>query len=102
MEAIVFAKAIVLFVGGVVCLSLLKLAYRIWRADKSDYDINRNRSGRLLDPIFGKVKTSHGGYRDFRVQAGLAIDRRTDTWVEQGTLSEEAIDAVLQPQTKRN
>jgi hypothetical protein len=102
MELIVMVKAAILFFGGALCVTLLSVAYRLLRSDKGDYNINRIRSGRLLDPILGRVKTSRSGYRDFRVQAGLAVDRQTNTWVEQGILSEEAIDAVLQQQSQTN
>ena len=95
MDITILLKAGVLLVGGIACVSLLKLALTIFRSDKSEYEINRSRSGSFFDPILGRVKTAHDGYRDFRVQAGLAVNTKSNEWVEQGVLSEESVDMIL-------
>jgi len=100
MGTIFLFKAVVLFVGVVMSFVFFTLASKVAFASKGDYEINRRRSGGLFDPLFGRVKTSHDGYRDFRVCAGLAVDKKTNTWVEQGILSDEAVDAVLYPNAR--
>ena len=93
MDWWVIVQPVLLFIGGAVVVVLAKLAYRLLRADKGSYELNRVRSGGFFD--FGGVKTAHGGFRDYQVQAGLAVNTEQNTWVEQGMLSEEAVDAVL-------
>jgi len=87
-------KAFVLGVGGFVAITLVMLGLRILFADNADYSRNKERSGGLLGPLVGRIPTRFNGSRDFRVKAGLAINRKNQ-WVEQGALSEEAIDTVL-------
>jgi len=69
---------------------MIKLVFR-----KSEYESNRVRSGKVKDAILGRVNTYHNGCRDSSVHAGIVVDKRTNTWVEQGALSDGAIDSVL-------
>lgn len=98
-DDIMIIKAIVLGVGAVIALAFFNIAFRLLRSDKGEYDLNRKRSGDWSSPFSGRVKTCHDGQRDYRVRAGLAIDKQTNTWVEQGILSDDAVDAVLRPKT---
>lgn len=87
-------KGAVLFFGIILAGSLLTLAYRILRADPGEWELNRERYRSWKDPFMGKAHALRSGRRDFRVRAGLAV--RNNTWEEQGILSDEAVDAVLQ------
>ena len=93
MGLIDFLQAIIIFAGGVVSISFIKLASAIYKADPVDYEINRSLSGRWLDTVMGRVRPRYHG--DGRVKTGLAIDKRTNTWVLTGRLSDEAIDRIL-------
>ena len=96
MEWLALIKAVVLVVGGIFAISLFALFWKLIKADGSEYSCNMKRSGNILDPLLGNLKTFHeGGNRDYRVRAGLAVDTKTNQWKEQGTLSEEAVDAIL-------
>jgi hypothetical protein len=86
--AVLLPLAVSLFVVG------LKLLRVYWR-DRSEYIRNQERSPSLDAVVRGEVPTFFDGIRDERVTAGLAIDTKNNTWVEQGKLSEEAVSSVL-------
>lgn len=95
MEFITVIKVVVFLGGCYFGFLFLVIGIRLVKADKNDYNKNKDRSGRFSEAIFGKVQTVHDGMRDYRVRAGLAVDVRKNQWIEQGTLSEEALDSVL-------
>lgn len=95
----VVAQAIVLFFGLLLSLAFFRIAIKLLLADKSEYEMNRKLSGNWKNPFIGGVPTCHDGQRDYRVRAGLARDTKTNRWVEQGILSDEAVDAVLRPKS---
>lgn len=81
-----------------VAISLLIVAlklFRVYRTDRGEYTRNRDRSPSLLKVMRGETPTFYDGFRDERVAAGIARDLKTNRWVEQGKLSEEAISNVL-------
>lgn len=90
-----FLKPVVLIFGTIIVSALAQTGFALWRAHSGDYRLNRERMSSWLDPLRGTSATHYDGVRDFRVRAGLAIDTRTNQWVEQGTLSEESLDSVL-------
>ncbi|WP_287962317.1 hypothetical protein [Alcanivorax sp.] len=95
MEMLEVFKALVLF-GGVAIFSIcIAVATRILTSDKSSYEYNRSRNSKVANALLGRVPTFHEGRRTHHVKAGLAVNTKTNEWVEQGTLSDEAIDSVL-------
>jgi hypothetical protein len=90
-------QSVIIFGCGVLAITFLFVGMRLWLTDKGEYDRNYERIGSFLDAIRGRVGTWHNGARHFRVNAGLAIDTQSNEWIEQGAISEEAIDAVLKP-----
>lgn len=88
-------KAGGLLVVGTIIAALINLLMRLWRADRNEYDANREAVPTWGALFTGRVNTRVGGVRNFRLRAGLAVDTNTNTWVEQGRLSEEALDSVL-------
>lgn len=80
--------------GALVCALL---AWRIWRGNRLEYERNRERTGSVRRAIFGELPTFFDGTRDYRVSAGVAVDRKKNEWVEQGRLSAEAIKAAVRP-----
>jgi hypothetical protein len=84
------------FFGAGSLLSAL-LAWRIWRGNRIEYDRNRQRTGSFRKAIRGEVETVFDGTRDYRVSAGVAVDRKKNEWVEQGRLSAEAVTAAVRP-----
>lgn len=88
-------EIITLPIAAVIAVISFRLGYLMLRADKGSYDVNRERSGTFMDVLFGHVKTKKGDFRDFRVQAGVAFNKKSNKWVEQGVLSDEAIDELF-------
>jgi hypothetical protein len=78
------------------CVAWFALALR--RGSYNEYERNRARvKGSFSRIFFGTVPTFHDGVRDDKVSAGIALDRSANRWVEQGRLSDEALEDVLAP-----
>jgi hypothetical protein len=92
MEIIKLLAAMVI---GTISIQSLVLAYRLWLGDSSAYEQNRLRTGSWRQSALGRVPTDFDGRRDYKVAAGIALDTSTNSWVEQGRLSAEAIAATL-------
>lgn len=91
-------KGIAALVLVPVTLALFVLTWRLWRVyltDRSEYQRNQARSPSLRTVLRGEAPTFYDGVRDERVAAGVARDLKTNKWVEQGKLSEEAVSNVL-------
>lgn len=91
-------KGITALVVLPVTLALFALTWRLIRVywtDRSEYQRNQARSPSLLTVLRGEAPTFYDGVRDERVGAGVARDTKTNKWVEQGKLSEEAVSNVL-------
>lgn len=88
-------KAVVLLVGGITSTILMMLSYKFLAANRTEYRLNRDSTGGLWNVLTGRVKRHPDGKRTYRVRAGIAIDTKKNQWIEQGTLSEEAIDSLL-------
>lgn len=85
---------------GAFAVRLAILAYRLWRGDPVEYEQNRLRTGgSFWATLRGEIPTVFDGTRDYRVAAGIAVNRETNEWVEQGRLSSDAISAVLRHRT---
>jgi hypothetical protein len=81
-----------------VSLCVFWFGTRLARGSISEYDRNRNRTRKSLkNVLWGTVPTWHDGTRDEKVSAGIAIDLKNNRWVEQGRLSDEALEDVLAP-----
>lgn len=91
-------KGIAALVLVPVTLAFLVIAWRLLRVyllDRSEYQRNQARSPSLKAVLRGEAPTFYDGVRDERVAAGVARDLKTNKWVEQGKLSEEAVSNVL-------
>jgi len=89
-------RAILLCILGIIGITSFAVAMKILASDSNDYNRNMRKTGGLKNPLRGTIATCcEGNGRDHNISAGLAIDKRTNTWVEQGKLSDEAIDAIL-------
>ncbi len=88
-------QGFLVLVFGVISVVALALAFRVWRSGDDAYRRNRDRTPSILAAMRDEVRTRTGGARDYQVAAGLAVDLRTNQWVEQGRLSGEAISEVL-------
>lgn len=73
------------------------IAFRIFRSSANEYERNRSQAKSPLDVFLGRVPTKRDGVRNHNVAAGVAIDRRSNRWIEQGRYSDEAIHDVLTP-----
>lgn len=87
-------KAIFLFVFGIVAITSIAVGLKIIFSDTNEYNRNRRKTGSWRNPLRGTVNTCcEGNGRDHSISAGLAV--KNNTWIEQGKLSDEAIDAIL-------
>lgn len=89
--------AFVVSIGLVFGLSLMHVGRRLLRGDANEYRRNQSRVRSLKNVIRGEVPNRYDGTRDDRVAAGIAVDLKTNRWVEQGRLSDEALQDVLAP-----
>lgn len=78
-----------------IAFRMLRVAYLIVAGDLNVYQRNRGRVRSLSAVAKGKVPTKYDGTRDDLVAAGVAIDTKSNTWVEQGRLSDEALQDAL-------
>lgn len=83
----IFLYSLVLFFA-VMALILFKLGFTLLKADSREYNLNRDISE---SPFKGTLKNQG---KDSRSQAGMVINNNNE-WVEQGRISDEAIDSVL-------
>lgn len=90
-------QALVLLALGSFAGSCVIFAIKLIRADGHEYARNQHRTGNFRKALRGEIDTVFDGSRDYRVSAGIAVDCRTNSWVEQGRLSEEAVSASLRP-----
>lgn len=91
--AIIVLRSAALFFGIILARSLLSLAWRILRCPKNEWEENRRRYRRWSDGLTGRVAPLYRG--DDRVHLGLAVDKRTNTWVPTGKLSGLAVESIV-------
>ncbi|MFL0808566.1 MAG: hypothetical protein K6L60_14880 [Oceanobacter sp.] len=68
---------------------------KIVDADSKDIERVRYLSGGVKNVIFGTVDAKPGSVRDHNIHAGLVFDRKTKELKLQGTISDEAIEAII-------
>jgi hypothetical protein len=84
-----------ILIGVTFSFSAFRLGLKIFTADAEEYRRNKEAIPSLSEAVLGKLRTFYTGGRDHRISAGLAFDTRRQKWVEQGVLSESAIDSIL-------
>lgn len=82
---------------GTCGVSLLFAGLKLLFGDSEQYKRNRVRTSSFRRAITGCLPTMHEGGRDYRVSAGIAVNTKTGKWVEQGRLSDEAVQATARP-----
>ena len=94
MSVILILKCIgIIFFAMVATISFLTMFKVIARPN--EYESNKVKTGSLKNAFFGSVSTFHNGCRDSSVHAGIVVDTKKNSWVEQGALSDGSIDSVL-------
>lgn len=86
---------VVILGTGLIAVFGIRFGLKIYFADSEEFRRNREASPRKTDPIFGTLRTFYVGARDHRISAGLAVNKKNSQWVEQGILSDSAVDAIL-------
>src|SRR5690349_8002815 len=89
-------EGVAIFALGMASVTCGLLAWRLFRGNRIEYDRNRRRSPSILKAVKGEIPTTHEGGRDYRVSAGIAVNRKNE-WVEQGRISSEALSATVRP-----
>jgi hypothetical protein len=91
-------SALVLSVGVaflILAFAFCTVGYKVARGDHHEYERNRLRTESLFDALKGRAKTHFDGKRDHRVGAGITENTKENRWVDNGMLSEEAIDSTI-------
>jgi hypothetical protein len=88
-------QAIGLVIAGGLTLVFFVLGWRVAFGNATEYERNRRRAKNIKQTFLGKVPPVFDGTRDARISAGLAVDRKTNQWIEQGRLSDEAVASAL-------
>lgn len=89
-------EAVLLCALGVGSITFISVGVKIFKSDSNEYNRFKETTGNWRNPIRGTVSNCHDGKgKDHLVSAGLAFNRKTNKWVAQGRLSDEAIDAIL-------
>lgn len=84
---------IVALVGIVICMSMFALSFKLFFADKDEYEANKLATGSLKQALKGTVSGQQIGSSGYRVHAGMAIE--DGKLIRLGGLSSEAISNVL-------
>lgn len=85
----------VVAVSGAAAIGCLFMTIRIFLGNSTEYSRNQRRAHSFMRTLRGKVPTVYDGTRDSRVSAGIAVNRKTNRWEEQGHLSNESVAAAL-------
>ena len=88
-------RATIGVVAVFVALVCFRVGYLIFAGDPNEYEENRRRIGPWKNNFRGTVPTLYDVTRSDKVAAGIAIDVKTNQWVEQGRLSDEALRDAL-------
>jgi len=92
-------RGVAIFILVPLTFALMTVTFKLYRAYRTDrrgeYAKNRARTPSLGAVVRGEAPGFYDGVRDERLAAGIAVDTKTNRWVEQGRLSEEAITSVL-------
>lgn len=94
MEITASYKFILVLFGGMIAITFFALGVKLLLSDSCAYDSNRKKCGKFVNPLKGTVPSFNNGNRDYRVCAGLSINRKNQ-WTEQGALCEESVDSIL-------
>lgn len=89
--------ALVAVIALLVALTCGSLALKVLLGSKSEYDRNRQRTLGPLKTMKGTVSMVFDHERDHRVAAGVAVDKRRKRVVNQGKLSDDAIESATKP-----
>ena len=87
-------QIIVVLTGSWLFFLFVTLAYKFLRADKLLYR-QLHEAGTLKDALKGTI-ISREGFPAHRIREGLAIDKKKEKIVPQGTLSDDALNSLLQ------
>jgi hypothetical protein len=82
--------------AAVLATCVAFVTIRIAFGDRQEFEANRRRIRNIGKTVRGEVSPIYDGVTDYRVRAGLAYDKKKNIWIEQGTLSDEAIEAILE------
>ncbi len=91
----IITKLVVLSAGGFLTIIFGAIALKLLFTTSHNYNKIHKISGSLGSVLKGSTPTYHNGYRDHRKKAGLAINLRTNEWIEQGTLSDDSLDTIF-------
>lgn len=86
--------AIVLLLGS-VGISFLRLSFLLAKSDLTIYERCRSRTAGFMRAARGQVYPKSDLNRDHRYALGITINQKTNEWVDQGKLSDEAISELI-------
>ena len=74
---------------------MITLGVKILRADSSLYKEARELTKSPLHAIKGDIPVDSDRIRDYRVAAGMALDKTSNRIVPQGAISDEIVGGIL-------
>ncbi|MBM9615021.1 hypothetical protein JWJ90_12095 [Desulfobulbus rhabdoformis] len=95
MDWEIISKLVVLYVGGFFTIMFGAIGLKFLFTTSHNYRQIHEISGSFSSALKGTNSAFNNGSRDNRKKAGLAIDLRTNTWIEQGTLSDDSLDSIF-------
>ena len=87
-------QTMIVLTGSWFFFLFIKLAYKFLRADKLLYR-QLHEAGTLKDALKGTI-IPREGFPAHLIREGLAIDKKKEKIVPQGTLSDDALNSLLQ------
>lgn len=90
-----FTDLSIALVSGVAALVCLRLAFRLFVYDKTEYDKSKARYRSAFDAIRGAAIVKVGDVPDGRVRAGLVFNKKFNRFEPNGKLNNDVIDKVL-------
>ena len=87
-------QMVIVLTGSWLFFLFVTLAYKFLRADKLLYR-QLHEAGTLKDALKGTI-IPREGFPTHRIREGLAIDKKKEKIVPQGTLSDDALNSLLQ------
>lgn len=87
-------QIVIVFIGSSLFFLFMKLAYKSLRASKSRYR-QLHGAGTFKDALKGTI-IRREGFPSHLIREGLAIDKKKKKIVPQGTLSDDALNSLLQ------
>ncbi len=80
----------------ILAFVFIGIVIKVFSAERHVYNTCYSLNTGFLDSLKGTMPTFREGSRDYKLMAGLAYDAKNKKFVEQGAISENLVDEILQ------